>query len=175
MILLRTPESKDTANFALQMMVALALNGGLFLVVLLVAWGKLKADSAVVGSVFTMYIILVNFCFPNSIGAQKQQDTISALTEKVAPMTGEALVSQQATEASHEQSRADASKESVGGSDGAAGEGAAGASAEPIAARGDSPEPTFPDEPPSINGLGEEAEPGGEKIPVPDGGGFSDR
>lgn len=172
-VLLRTPEQKDTANFALQMLVALALNAALFVVVLLVAFGYLKADSAVVGSVFTMYIILVNFCFPNSIGAQKQQDTISALTEKVTPPTGEALASLQTIEADHARPQPATSPGPDGGGDKPPGEGAA--SAEPIAARADAPEPTFPAEPPAIDGLGEEAEPCVEEVPAANRGGFSDR
>lgn len=87
-VMLNTQAQKDTANFALQMLVACALVAALFYSIWQVAMGGLKADSAVVGSIFTMFIVLVNFCFPNSIGSQKAQDTINTLaTAASAPMT----------------------------------------------------------------------------------------
>jgi ABC-type uncharacterized transport system permease subunit len=87
---IQTEKERDRANFLLQMMVAIALIGLVFLCVGAVTCGYLKADSAVVGSAFTMFIVLVNFCFPNSIGAAKQQDTINKLADKTPPVTGEA-------------------------------------------------------------------------------------
>lgn len=77
--ILKTEAQKDSANFLLQMLVACALVAALFVTIWQVAIGNLKADSAVVGSVFTMFIVLVNFCFPNSIGAQKDRETIAKL------------------------------------------------------------------------------------------------
>lgn len=79
---------RDTANLALQVVVAFALIGLVFYCVHQVSTGSLKADSAVVGSAFTMFIILVNFCFPNSIGSQKQTDTIATLANAASsPLT----------------------------------------------------------------------------------------
>lgn len=85
---IKTTEGRNTANLILQLLVAVALVGALFVSIWQVALGNLKADSAVVGSIFTMFIVLVNFCFPNSIGAQQAQDTISTLaTANAVPIT----------------------------------------------------------------------------------------
>lgn len=77
-----------SANTLLQFFVAAAIMGLVFFCVGCVARGSLKADSAVVGSAFTILIILVNFCFPGSVGTQKQADTINRLAvAQVAPLT----------------------------------------------------------------------------------------
>lgn len=80
--------TRDGANAVLQFGCAGALILLVFYCVWNVANGTLKADSAVVGSAFTLFVVFVNFCFPNSIGAQKQQDTINTLANaNAAPLT----------------------------------------------------------------------------------------
>ena len=84
---IKNEDQRDVANFLLQSFVAtaiVALNG---LVVFLVASEHLEADSVVVGALLTQLGILVGFCFPNSIGDSKKNDTISRLVEKAPPPT----------------------------------------------------------------------------------------
>jgi hypothetical protein len=112
--IINTPEQRDTANFALQVLVAVAIIAALFVCIWQVALGNLKADSAVVGAVFTMMVVLVNFCFPNSIGSLKQADTISTLASAAsAPITSTTTIEKGPTDGQ------DASGTPVAGSEGA--------------------------------------------------------
>lgn len=155
----------DTANTILQFGVATGLLSLVFFCVACVAKGSIKADSAVVGSAFTLLVVLVNFCFPNSIGSQKQTDTISRLSDAVATPSiktttetlsgGQDNVSSRANPASNSSSRGgDQDPSGSAGQPSAAG----AAVGTGVSAATDSRQPSaFPASPPPISpdGLGE--------------------
>lgn len=79
---LKTEEARDTANFVLQMFVGVSIVTLNVVLLVLVATERIKSDNVVTGALLTQLGILVSFCFPNTIGAQRQQDTIAKLATK---------------------------------------------------------------------------------------------
>lgn len=96
---IKTEAQRDSANFFLQLGVAGTI---LLLLMATLVCMVLFNDELNNNTNFSMWLgavigwggILLNFCFPNSIGSQKQADTISKLAgqaqDKVPPVTGEA-------------------------------------------------------------------------------------
>lgn len=75
----------DNANLILQAICGTSLIALVFYCVWNVSNGTIKADSAVVGSTFTLLVVFVNYCFPNSVGTQKKDDTINTLVNNAIP------------------------------------------------------------------------------------------
>lgn len=87
--ILKTEAQKDSANFVLQMIVAVVILvlAVTTLVVMVAFHGQVKDNtnfSMWLGAVIGWIGILLAFCFPNSIGAQKDKDTIARLAGSAA-------------------------------------------------------------------------------------------
>lgn len=100
---LRTEAQKDTANFFLQAFVATAVVLMTAVCLWVIATFDLKernfsALQLFLGAALAWMGGLMSFCFPSSIGAARDKETIAKLADKAPPPTGEALESLRATD-----------------------------------------------------------------------------